>query len=275
MNFASNSNAYNFSLWQSGFLVGSQGSHFQEATRARSRQRKPSLRREFSDAAGSHPAVFPVALVEASLTAFSGPGDLIYEPFCGSGTQLVAAERAGRRCYAMELDPVYCDVAVRRWEMAAEGRQLELWRSKSKSRKIPSPEPRGAHEPVAPHVAGRSRHQCRGGLCAGRRNADRGVLMVWPAHEPWPKPDDQHAVHRDLARPQLHLAQGVQAMGVKLRRSGAIQTMYRAAPIDLLRSDRQAQLLLQRPRNHATYRMRHPAGLGDDLGNRRMVAAAK
>jgi DNA modification methylase len=69
-------------------------------------------------AAGSHPAVFPVALVEAVLTAFSDPGDLIYEPFCGSGTQLVGAERAGRRCFAMELDPVYCDVAVRRWEMA-------------------------------------------------------------------------------------------------------------------------------------------------------------
>ena len=69
-------------------------------------------------AAGSHPAVFPVALVEAVLTAFSDPGDLIYEPFCGSGTQLVAAERAGRRCFAMELDPVYCDVAVRRWEIA-------------------------------------------------------------------------------------------------------------------------------------------------------------
>ncbi|WP_296643901.1 site-specific DNA-methyltransferase [Roseinatronobacter sp.] len=69
-------------------------------------------------AAGSHPAVFPVALVEAVLTAFSDPDDLIYEPFCGSGTQIVAAERAGRRCCAMELDPVYCDVAVRRWEMA-------------------------------------------------------------------------------------------------------------------------------------------------------------
>ena len=69
-------------------------------------------------AAGSHPAVFPVALAEAVLTAFSNPGDLIYEPFCGSGTQIVAAERAGRRCCAMELDPVYCDVAVRRWEIA-------------------------------------------------------------------------------------------------------------------------------------------------------------
>jgi DNA modification methylase len=57
-------------------------------------------------------------LVEAVLTALSDPDDLIYEPFCDSGTQIVAAERAGRRCFAMELDPVYCDVAVRRSEMA-------------------------------------------------------------------------------------------------------------------------------------------------------------
>ena len=76
-------------------------------------------------AAGSHPAVFPVALVEAVLTAFSDPGDLIYEPFCGSGTQIVAAERAGRRCFAMELDPAYCDVALRRWEMAT-GKKTRL-----------------------------------------------------------------------------------------------------------------------------------------------------
>ena len=69
-------------------------------------------------AAGSHPAVFPVALVEAVLEAFTYPGDLVFEPFCGSGTQLIAAERTGRRCCAVELDPVYCDVAVRRWEMA-------------------------------------------------------------------------------------------------------------------------------------------------------------
>jgi DNA modification methylase len=71
-----------------------------------------------------HPAVFPVALVEAVLTAVSDPSDLIYEPFCGSGTQIVA-ERAGRRCFAMELDPAYCDIAVRRWEMAT-GKKTRL-----------------------------------------------------------------------------------------------------------------------------------------------------
>ena len=77
-------------------------------------------------AAGSHPAVFPVALVEAVLTAFSDTGELIYEPFCGSGTQLVAAERSGRRCFAIELDPVYCDVAVRRWEMATGRKATQM-----------------------------------------------------------------------------------------------------------------------------------------------------
>ena len=59
-----------------------------------------------------------MALVEAVLAAFSDPGDLVFEPFCGSGTQIIAAERTGRRCYAVEPDPVYCDVAVRRWELA-------------------------------------------------------------------------------------------------------------------------------------------------------------
>ncbi len=45
-------------------------------------------------AAGSHPAVFPVALAEAVLEAFSNPDDLVFEPFCGSGTQLIAAGNA-------------------------------------------------------------------------------------------------------------------------------------------------------------------------------------
>jgi DNA modification methylase len=64
-----------------------------------------------------HPAVFPVALVTEIMTAFSDPGDIVYEPFCGSGTQLISAETNGRRCLAMEIAPEYCDVAVRRWQL--------------------------------------------------------------------------------------------------------------------------------------------------------------
>jgi DNA modification methylase len=43
-------------------------------------------------------------------------GDLILDPFCGSGTIIVAAERSGRIARAIEIDPHYCDVAIRRWQ---------------------------------------------------------------------------------------------------------------------------------------------------------------
>lgn len=43
-------------------------------------------------------------------------GDVVYDPFVGSGTSIIAAERCGRICCAIELDPGYCDVAVQRWE---------------------------------------------------------------------------------------------------------------------------------------------------------------
>ncbi len=42
-------------------------------------------------------------------------GDIYYEPFAGSGAQLTAAEQLGRRCFALEISPHYCDVIVRRW----------------------------------------------------------------------------------------------------------------------------------------------------------------
>ena len=44
------------------------------------------------------------------------PGQAVYEPFCGSGTTIIAAEMTGRGCHAIELNPVYIDVAVRRWQ---------------------------------------------------------------------------------------------------------------------------------------------------------------
>lgn len=64
----------------------------------------------------SHPAMFPVELVETYLLAMTNPKNNIYEPFCGSGTTLIAAEKNDRKCYGMELDPKYCDVIVKRWE---------------------------------------------------------------------------------------------------------------------------------------------------------------
>jgi DNA modification methylase len=46
----------------------------------------------------------------------SSPGQAVYEPFSGSGTTIIAGEMEGRHIYAMELNPAYVDVAVRRWQ---------------------------------------------------------------------------------------------------------------------------------------------------------------
>ncbi len=68
------------------------------------------------DAATPHGTQKPVEAMRRPIVNNSERGNLIYEPFCGSGTTLIAAETVGRRCFAMELDPAYCDVVVRRWE---------------------------------------------------------------------------------------------------------------------------------------------------------------
>ena len=46
----------------------------------------------------------------------SAPGEPVYDPFLGSGTTLIAAETSGRSCFALEIDPLYVDVAIRRWQ---------------------------------------------------------------------------------------------------------------------------------------------------------------
>jgi DNA modification methylase len=63
-----------------------------------------------------HPTVKPVALVADAIKDCSRRNDLVLDPFAGSGTVLMAAERTGRRARALEIDPHYVDVAVRRWE---------------------------------------------------------------------------------------------------------------------------------------------------------------
>lgn len=63
-----------------------------------------------------HPAMFPVSLPSAYIEACTGDGDVVGESFGGSGTTIIAAEQLKRRCYAVEIEPVYVDVAVRRWE---------------------------------------------------------------------------------------------------------------------------------------------------------------
>lgn len=65
---------------------------------------------------GMHPTVKPVEVFAIPMRVHTHPGDICYEPFSGSGSQIMAAERTGRRCFAMEIEPVFVDVAVRRWE---------------------------------------------------------------------------------------------------------------------------------------------------------------
>ena len=63
-----------------------------------------------------HPTVKPVALVADALLDCSARGEIVLDSFLGSGSTLIAAERVGRICYGIEIDPLYVDVAIRRWQ---------------------------------------------------------------------------------------------------------------------------------------------------------------
>jgi DNA modification methylase len=64
----------------------------------------------------AHPTMKPLALVEKAIRNSSSAGDVVLDLFLGSGTTLIAAERTGRVCYGMELDPHYGSVVLARWE---------------------------------------------------------------------------------------------------------------------------------------------------------------
>lgn len=63
-----------------------------------------------------HPTEKPVELFARPMRKHTRAGDVVFEPFSGSGSQLIAAEQLGRRCIAIELEPVFVDVAIRRWQ---------------------------------------------------------------------------------------------------------------------------------------------------------------
>jgi DNA modification methylase len=64
----------------------------------------------------SHPTVKPVALVADAIKDCTRRGNIVLDTFCGSGTTVLAAERVGRRAYALEIEPRFVDVAIRRWQ---------------------------------------------------------------------------------------------------------------------------------------------------------------
>ena len=67
----------------------------------------------------------PVECMRRPMLNNSSPGQAVYDPFLGSGTTLIAAETTGRVCLGIEIDPLYVDVAVRRWQ-AFTGKQATL-----------------------------------------------------------------------------------------------------------------------------------------------------
>jgi DNA modification methylase len=80
---------------------------------------------DHTGAAGvDHPTVKPLEIFARPIRWHTLTGEICHEPFSGSGTQIVAAEKLERRCYAMELSPAFVDVAVQRWE-ALTGRKAE------------------------------------------------------------------------------------------------------------------------------------------------------
>jgi DNA modification methylase len=74
---------------------------------------------------GMHPTVKPVALVADAIRDCSNRGEIVLDPFAGSGTTLIAAEKTGRRARLIEFDPAYCDAIVRRFEQLT-GKQARL-----------------------------------------------------------------------------------------------------------------------------------------------------
>ena len=71
-----------------------------------------------------HPTMKPVELIRRHIENSSNPGQIVLDQFAGSGSTLIACERTGRKCYMMEIDPLYADVIVQRWEQFT-GRKAE------------------------------------------------------------------------------------------------------------------------------------------------------
>ena len=81
----------------------------------------PQRDNEYADI---HAATMPVHVPAWIMGTLCDQAQSVYEPFCGTGTTLIAAEQLGRTCYGMEISPAYCDVIVKRWETLT-GRKAE------------------------------------------------------------------------------------------------------------------------------------------------------
>jgi DNA modification methylase len=89
-----------------------------------------------------HPTVKPAALVADAIKDCSKRGDLILDPFGGSGTTMIAAEKTKRRAALIELDPHYVDTIVRRWQAYTDAEAMDAdtgTRFSERERALPAP----------------------------------------------------------------------------------------------------------------------------------------
>ena len=73
-----------------------------------------------------HPTMKPVELVARAIQNSSKTGNVVLDLFGGSGTTLIASEQTNRNCCMMELDPKYCDVIIKRWEMLTGEKAVKI-----------------------------------------------------------------------------------------------------------------------------------------------------
>jgi hypothetical protein len=107
------------SVWKNGTaaLINSlEGKHGRHRSNVWDYSGIPSTRTKPLKELARQPTIKPVELVADAIKDISGLGDLVLDPFAGSGTVLIAAECTGRNACALEIDPLYVDVAVRRWQ---------------------------------------------------------------------------------------------------------------------------------------------------------------
>ena len=74
----------------------------------------------------NHCAAFPLELVERHIVIYSKKGEIVFDPFLGSGTTLIACERLGRKCRAIEINPAYIAVSIQRWVDVTGGEPILL-----------------------------------------------------------------------------------------------------------------------------------------------------
>ena len=133
-----------------------------------------SLRKDRMKDLSLHPTVKPVDLVADAILDVTNRGEIILDPFCGSGTSLIAAQRTARRCFAIELDPGYVQLAARRFEslfdVSAIHVETGLSLDELARRRLPSPKPKGRSQV-------RDRHRDRKTIASSHSPIDQNPLV--------------------------------------------------------------------------------------------------